>query len=369
LVLVPFLYNVGVKTRDVVVVGGGVIGLSLALELRRRGASVQVVERGEPGREASHAAAGMLAFCDPETLPGLRKFCFASARLYPEFVHVLEDESGQRVDFRRQGTIAFMHPGEQSPCTPADQLTHEELGRLEPGLDWDRCHAATAGRPVFLEEQTVDNRALVAAALKACKHRDVEIASGETVTGIEVHEGRAAGVTTNRTRFGAATVVNCAGAWAGSVGPVSFPTRPVKGQMLSVVMPHHKLLEHVVRTPEVYLVPRSDGRVLIGATVEEAGFDKRVEPDVIQRFHDAAARLLPEIGEARMLEAWAGLRPGTPDGLPILGATELPGYFVAAGHFRNGILLSAVTAKVMSEVVLGLEPSFDLAPFSPARFA
>jgi len=160
--------------------------------------------------------------------------------------------------------------------------------------------------------------------------------------------------------------VNCAGAWAGKISPHQFPTRPVKGQMLCVV--GGPRVNHVIRAPEVYLVPRSDGRLLIGSTIEEAGFDKRTDADTIQRMHRAAVALVPELERARVLEDWAGLRPGTPDDLPILGATSTPGYFVATGHFRDGILLAPVTAHVMAQVVTGSKPELDLAPFSPARF-
>jgi glycine oxidase len=127
-------------------------------------------------------------------------------------------------------------------------------------------------------------------------------------------------------------------------------------------------LQHVIRASEVYLVPRSDGRILIGATVEEAGYDKRTDADTIQRLHQAALDLVPALKAARVLEAWAGLRPGTPDDLPILGATTTPGYFVAAGHFRNGILLAPVTAHVMAQVVTGVKSDYDISTFSPGRF-
>ena len=138
--------------------------------------------------------------------------------------------------------------------------------------------------------------------------------------------------------------------------------------MLSVVMPEKHLLRHVIRTPDVYLIPRSDGRLAIGATVEEAGFDKRVVPETIQKLRKSALALVPKLADARILEAWAGLRPGTPDALPILGATATPGYFVATGHFRDGILLAPITAKVMAEVVAGNQPSLNLSAFSPSRF-
>ncbi len=348
--------------------GGGIIGLSLALELRRHGARVLVVERGEPGREASHAAAGMLAYCDPETPPALRDLCFASAHLFPEFVHQLEDESGQRVDFRREGTVDIAPMDHPDPLYENwRELPPDELAQLEPFVA-----APTGMRIAFLPEQSVDNRALAAAALQACKHREIDIASGAEVTAVEVADGRTCGVRTSRTQFSASVVVNCAGSWSGQLSPVPLPTRPRKGQMLALVDPEHqhrRLLSHVVRSPEIYLVPRSDGRLVIGATVEDVGFDKRVDPAVIQHLQQQAANLVPEIGEMRMHEAWAGLRPGTPDDLPILGATRLPGYFVASGHYRNGILLSAVTARVMSSIIRGQDPGFDLSAFSASRFA
>jgi glycine oxidase len=138
--------------------------------------------------------------------------------------------------------------------------------------------------------------------------------------------------------------------------------------MLSVVGAPRGLLRHVIRAPEVYLVPRSDGRIVIGSTLEEAGYDKRTDPDTIQRLHQAAIHLVPGLAQARLLEAWAGLRPGTPDDLPILGATSTPGYFAATGHFRDGILLAPITAHVMARVITGAQPEYDISAFSPARF-
>jgi glycine oxidase len=353
-----------VKSWDVVIIGGGIIGLSLARELRKHDSSVLVVERGEPGREASHAAAGMLAYCDPHLPPKLRALADASAQLYPEFVHELEDESGDKIDLRWEGAI-ILDCDEPSICKNTVSLNAARLAELEPSIP------QTHHRAELWPEGSVDPRALTSAALKAAKHRGVEIAVGTPVVEIRVAGGRATGVMTSKTHFPAATVINCAGAWAGDVSrrALAIPTRPVKGQMLSLVAPRREILRHVVRSPEVYLVPRSDGRILVGTTLEEAGFNKRTDADTIQRLHQSAANLIPALGEARMLEAWAGLRPGTPDNLPILGATSLPGYFVATGHFRDGILLSAVTAKVIAEVVRGANPQFDLTAFSPGRFA
>ncbi len=351
------------KTSDVIVMGAGIIGLSLARELRKRGVKVRVVERGEPGHESSFAAAGMLVQHGPELPAALQPLAEAGATLYPEFVHELEDESGLRVDLRAEGTIAFLEEADLAPEARLRRLTAAEASRLEPQVAPQRLPAW------HLEEMTVDPRALAAACLKAGLHRGVEVASGSPVTGVDCQQGRVTGVRTTHTTYHAPAVVNCCGAWAGQIGGIHVPTRPVKGQMLSVAPAQRNLIHHVVRMQDVYLVPRSDGRILIGATVEEAGFDKRVDADAIQALDHAAVALVPALAQARRLEAWAGLRPGTPDDLPILGSTSLPGYFVATGHFRNGILLAPVTAQVMAEVVRGVTPSFDLTSFSAARFA
>jgi len=352
-----------VKTWDVIIVGGGIIGLSLSIALRKRGAKVLVVERGEPGREASHAAAGMLVEYSAETPSALQPLAIVSARMYPEFAHELQDESGIDVDLRGQGTLLFPPPEHihERPGFTTESLLPSLLAKLEPAL-------AGVKRPaMFLKERSVDPRALVLAVLKAAKHREVDISSGSVVTELLLSDGRVAGVRTDKTTYAAPAVVNCAGAWAGDLPHHRLPTRPVKGQMLAVVGAK-PALEHVIRAPEIYLVPRSDGRILIGATVEEAGYDKRTDAETIQRLHQAAIDLVPAVKAARVLEAWAGLRPGTPDDLPILGATTTLGYFVAMGHFRNGILLAPVTAHVMAQVVSGLEPEYDIAAFSPGRF-
>lgn len=335
--------------------------MSLALSLRRHGAQVLVVERGEPGREASHAAAGMLADLDPHTPEALRPLALASARLYPEFVHDVQDESGSHVDLRDDGTIQLPDPN-AAPGAFATHLTDAGgLKSLEPCLSY-------TGVAILLKERTVDPRALIAALLKAAKHREVEVASGSAATELMVRNGSVQGVKTVRSEYHAPVVVNCAGAWAGSFGAGRAPTKPVKGQMLALIAPRRDLLRHVVRAPEVYLVPRSDGRIVVGATSEDAGFDKRVDPDTIQGLHQKAADLVPELGQARRLEAWAGLRPGTPDELPILGRGELDGYFVAAGHYRNGILLAPITAVVMTQLIRGMRPEFELGAFGVDRF-
>jgi glycine oxidase len=342
------------KTWDAVIVGAGIIGLSLALSLRKRGLRVLVVEKGQPGREASHAAAGMLADWSIEPNGALRDLALQSAHMYPEYVQELQDESGVNVDLRDDGTLLFSGEVNQGEWIAA--------GDLVPSL------ADRSRRAVLLRERSVDPRALVAAALKAAKHRGVDISSGADVLGLLRSDGLVTGVRTDKTNYAAAIVVNCAGAWAGQFGEDRFPVRPVKGQMLSVVGAPMDTLRYVVRSPEVYLVPRSDGRILIGATLEEAGYDKRTDAVTIQRMHHAALQLIPALQQARILEDWAGLRPATPDDLPILGATSTPGYYIAAGHYRDGILLAPVTAHVMAQLITGEESGRDLSTFSPARF-
>ncbi len=342
------------KRWDAIVVGAGIIGLSVARELNKQGLRVLVVEKGEPGREASWAAGGMLVDFPVETRSGLQELAAASARMYPEFVRELEDESGLTIDLRSVGTLAFLHVETELCSVPTRAYPLPgPLAELEPAL---RAPDATA---VYLKERCVDPRQLTAAAIAAARHRGIDFSSGDQVLAVEVENGKASGVRTNKTGFAAGIIVNCAGAWAGQIGPHPFPTRPVKGQMLCVAMPEKDLVQHVVRTPDVYLIPRSDGRMLIGATQEEAGFDKQTVPETIQELRQAALDLVPRLADARILEAWAGLRPGTPDGLPILGTTATPGYFVAAGHFRDGILLAPVTAKVMGQVIAGEKSELD----------
>jgi glycine oxidase len=303
----------------------------------------------------------MLVGDGQENPPALREIAAASASLYPEFVLEIEDESQTRVDLRSEGTILFLS-NETTPGQGSSKwLTPAELAEIEPGI-------ARPREPVLrIEERSVDPRALTATLLKACHHRGVEISSGEQVTAINVCHNQVSGVSTRKTVYSACTVVNCAGAWSGQFPPQNFPTRPVKGQMLAVVG-RRELLRHVLRSAEVYVVPRSDGRVLIGATIEEAGFDKRIVPETIRRMYSAAVKVVPALAEARILEDWAGLRPGTPDALPILGGTQTDGYYAATGHYRDGILLTPITAQIMAQVITGEPPSVDLSAFSPERF-
>jgi glycine oxidase len=347
-----------VNSPDVIIAGGGIIGVSIALELRERGLQVLVLDRGEPGQEASSAAAGMLAAFDPETPFALCPLAQESARIFPDYVRKLESLSGMRVDLRSQGTVALFDRS-SVPAAPAvgtyHKLSADELRRIEPAV-------AIQGYSAFLvEESSVDPVLLMRAALKAASAMGIEVRGGTEITGIRAHGSRIE-VTAAQSHLSAAKAINCRGAWSGA------PVKPRKGQMLAL-RPRDTGVEHVIHAPGIYVVPRSSGRLVIGATVEDVGFDKTVEPKTIHELHRAAVNLVPELASAEVVTSWAGLRPGTPDDLPVLGETEMPGVFTASGHYRNGILLAPVTARIMANLCTGKATGFDISVFSPLRFA
>lgn len=328
--------------------------MSLALELRERSADVLVLDAREPGQEASSAAAGMLIVHDPDTAPQLRPLARESARLYPEFVRKIEEKSGLKTDFRR-GTITLLPPGETLP--EHKPISRQDLQQLESAIN-----AGNLSAFLVSDENSVDPRLLMQAALEAAHNSDIEIRGNNAVQ--DVHStGSQVEVITQGERCLAQVVVNCQGAWAGA------PVRPRKGQMLYLEPKQPRVLTHVLRTPDVYLVPRTSGKILVGATVEDVGYDKTVQPEVIRQLHDSASQFVPALADSPVVASWAGLRPGSPDDLPLLGPTELSGQFIAGGHYRNGILLAPVTAEIMADLIAGKTPSVDISDFSPARFA
>lgn len=341
---------------DAIISGAGIIGVSLALELRERGATVLVLDKAEPGSEASSAAAGILAAGGFETPPALCPLALESARLFPEYVRKLEALSGVKTDFRQHGTIVFQDSASTAPAL-YKKLGSDDLRRMEPSLRNPGQEA------FFVQEDTVDPRLLMQAALAAAQKTGVEI-RGNT----EVREIRSVGSNVEVETAGTTSpihgkaAVNCQGAWAGA------PVKPRKGQMLYVHPENKNLLQHVIHAPEVYIVPRSSGKILIGATVEDVGFDKTVASSTIQQLLNKAARYLPDLESSPIVESWAGLRPGTPDDLPILGPTDAPNVFAATGHFRNGILLAPITARIMASLIMGQPVEFEISSFSSARF-
>ena len=340
------------KSWDVIIAGAGIIGVSLALELRQRGATALVLDRGEPGSEASSAAAGMLAAADPETPAPLRPLVIASARMFPAFVQKVQAAGGMQAGFRRIGTIALLR--ENAAPREYRYLSRAELQLLEPSVN-SAGHSA-----FFVQEDSVDPLLLTRAALAAARSCGVEIQAHTAVTGIRARDNSVE-IVTERDTFSTASAVDCRGAWSGA------PVRPRKGQML-YVYPETSVLQHVLRAPDVYIVPRSSGKILIGATVEDIGFDKSVDPSAIRDLQNVAIKYVPALASARVTQSWAGLRPGTPDDLPILGRTDIPGVFVATGHFRNGILLAPITARIMADLIHGHPSPLDIRAFSPDRF-
>lgn len=341
------------SSPDVIIAGAGIIGVSLALELRERGAEVLVLDRGDPGREASSAAAGMLAAGDHETPAGLRDFAETSAKLYPAFVDRLESLSGINVDFRRHGNVVLLP--ESTPLPGHQPLSAADLAAMEPAIAGQGIFA------FFIPGDTVDPLSLMRAALASAARQEVEVRRHTEV--LEIRQaGNQVEVMTDSGTLTARVAVNCRGAWAGP------SVRPRKGQLLSLMPTNQRLLTRVLQAPEVYVVPRSSGRIVLGATVEDVGFDKKIVPAAVEGLRKAAVRYIPELSSAPVLETWAGLRPGTPDNLPLLGVAESPGIFIASGHFRNGILLAPATAKVMADLIEGKTPAVDVANFAPGRF-
>jgi glycine oxidase len=346
-----------VSTGDVLIAGAGIIGLSTALELAGRGLRVTVLERGHAMREASWAAAGMLAARDPENPPELRPLSELSISLYSDYLNTIESLSGLQVPLRTSDTLQ----GSDRNHSFSQSLSPAEIAARLPELNH-------AGRGFFLlEEHSLDPRDLCAALPKAVATADITLIEQSPVLAIRRTPGSVE-IVASQAEYSAAHFINCCGAWAGAIA--HLPTiEPRKGQMVTVKLPAHRNLDCVIRTPELYLVPRGDGRVVIGASVERAGFDKSVQETTIQGLLDEAAALWPPIQEAEIVETWAGLRPGSGDGLPIIGPGGEDNCWIASGHFRNGIMLAPATARVMGELISGQSPSVDLAPFRCDRFA
>ncbi len=362
---------------DAVVVGAGLIGLAIAFELAERGAAVRILDRSEPGGAASWAGAGMLApYTEDLGTDALLQLCASSLRDYPAFVERIRAASGIDPHLRLAGVVhaAFEEAELDSLRRRAralrdagiacDALDRPALLRAEP---WLGSHAI--GGILTVGEGCVDNRRLGRALAAACGTRGVRIERSAFVR-VECDARRVLGVHTEAGFVGAAVVVNACGAWAaalaGSPPQCVPPVAPVKGQMVALAAPSG-LVRRPAWVPGAYLVPREDGRLLVGATVESAGFDERVTAGGVEALLLAALAAAPSLGDFALTESWAGLRPGTPDGLPILGRTAIDGFLLATGHFRNGILLAPATARLIADAIERHDAP-ALAPFVLARF-
>jgi glycine oxidase len=362
--------------RDVIVVGGGVIGLAVAWRATRHGLRAIVVDDA-PGRGASWASAGMLA---PATEvhygeEALLQLNLAAARAWPAFVAELEAASGHEVGYRECGTVAVARDRDDLAALAdhyryqrelglrVERVPGRELRRLEPGLA-----PGVRGGLVVDGDHQVDNRALVEGLLAACRAAGV---GWRATRAVAIEPGPSVRLT-DGTRLSGEQVVLCAGCWTSSIEGLSPeavpPVRPVKGQLLHLRGPASpELIARNVRGVEAYLVPRADGRVIVGATVEEQGFDRRATAGAVFELLRAAYELVPGITELELTEIAVGLRPGSPDNAPVIGAAE-PGVVVATGHYRNGILLAPLTGDAVASIlVTGTAPDV-VAPFDPGRF-
>ena len=354
------------RSFDVVFVGGGVIGLSCAWRAAQRGARVAVLERGEPGCGATQVAAGMLApvgelsFGEPELL----ELTLAAARLYPGFVAELEAASEMATGYEELGALHValdrdeaaqlrrVHDLQRSLELEAEWLPPRKCRELEPGLT-----PSFHGGVFAASEAVVDPRALTKALRAAVIAKGGEVREGtEVVEGIFEGE-RLAGVrTVAGEELRAESVVLASGAWSGAAQWLPEharpPVRPVKGQVLELRRRDDEPpSRHILASERVYLVPRPDGRLIVGATVEEMGFDTAVTAGGVHELLREAYRLLPDVAEMELLDAVAGLRPGTPNNLPIVVPGEIEGLVLATGHYRNGILLAPLAAETVADLL------------------
>lgn len=328
---------------DAVVIGGGIIGLACAWRARQRGLSVVVLERGRPGGGATQAAAGVLA-PDPET-PAFTALTRHSADLWPAFAQELGD-----VGYTRCGSIALAFENE-IPGLDGEWLDRRAVLALEPGVSGE-C----AGGVLLANDASVDPRRVVTAL---CAELGDAVRGGTDVVGLTAHEVELA----DGSRIGAERVVLAAGAWTSRRLAKRLGVRPVKGQTLRLRGPLPAT--RIIRSEHVYVVPRANGETVVGATVEEAGFDESVSDAATAELLASATRALPAVAGLELVEASVGLRPGTPDDGPVIGEWE--GLLVAGGHYRNGVLLAPVTAEAVAALLVGDEPSAEVEPFSPGR--
>lgn len=364
---------------DVVVVGGGIIGCAIGRQLALDGMRTLVLERERPVEQASWAAAGMLSpLAESQGADAFLSLLLQSRDLYPALVEALRGETGVDVGYRGDGTLllALTEADEevlerrfrwqQASGLQVERLTREEVLELEPAVS-----RSVRGALRFAGDHQVDNRLLSRALWTAAEAAGASfrlgaeatrvLGSADGVRGVELKGGE---------RIAAGTVVLAAGSWSGGIEglPGRLPVEPVHGQLLALERTP-PLFRHVVDSPRGYLVPRADGRMLVGATTERVGFRKAVTPTGVTALLGAALEIAPSLADAPILELWSGLRPDTPDHRPILGRDpRMPGLVYATGHYRNGILLTPVTALAVSGLVARGRSPYDVSAFSIERF-
>jgi glycine oxidase len=363
---------------DVLIIGGGVIGLSIARELRRAGAGrIAILDRGQPGREASWAAAGMLTpNAECEAVDDLYRFCDASRRMFPTLAQELFEETGVDIELDRSGTLFAAFTEEDAALLeekfrlqsargiPVRKLTSAETRELEPAIA-----AGTHGSLYFPNDWQVDNRKMVLALVRYAELNGIEVFSDTPADALIFEsKGRVVGANANGHQVRAAVTVAAAGAWTSTLGlgPRS-EVRPVKGQMISYQL-GRRVFQRVIYSRRGYLVPRADGRILVGATSEEAGFDRTVTQEAAEALERSANEMAPVLRGLDIADRWAGLRPFISGGRPMIGAVEgCEGLIVATGHYRNGILLAPATGRAVARLIVEGHVDKIAEPFVPRR--
>lgn len=368
--------------QRVAVVGGGVVGLSVAWRLARESLPVVIFETGQTGRGAGRVAAGMVA---PISEYGFEDDVFLelgaeSFRLYPEYLSTLREDSGTEVDIDGRGTLAV---AVRRDDVEAMRRVYDFRARRGLPVEWLSGSAAREFEPLLSPRVTagmwtaddchIDTHRLLDALVAACRTRGVEIRENEAVIGVATRHGRVVGVETANGVTEVDTVVVAAGCRSSDIAGIpesaTPPVRPVKGQIVVLRAAPECDVRHVIRAPEAYIVPKSDGRLLVGATQEEMGFDETPTAGPVMRLIERAWEVVPAIYECAFESVEVGLRPGSRDHLPIIGPTEVDGLHFATGHFRHGILLSPVTAEAICEgVTKGSYPA-SVKAFFPERFS
>lgn len=366
---------------EVAIIGGGVIGLCAAWQLARAGVEACVFERSEAGKSASWAAAGMLA---PQAEVGFEEINFLklgqeSLSLYPQYLAELREDSGMDVRLDTRGTLMIALDRDDREALrrefdfrkriglAVEWLTASEARELEPLL------SPKVASAIWLpDDYQIDNQALIMALREALVARGGKLYEQTLVERVELEQGKAVGIATRAGIVRAKFVVLAAGAWSREIAGVPEdalpPVRPVKGQILTLKMTQQLTLTRVIRSPRVYLAPKLDGRLIIGATSEEKGFDTTPTAGGALMLLQEAFEAVPAIYELSIEEMRVGLRPGSRDNEPLIGESPVKNLFVATGHYRHGILLAPVTAKAIAALLLSKPVSSRILPFSPLRF-
>ena len=362
----------------ILVVGGGIIGCSAALELCKAGCAVTLLERATPGAEASSAAAGLLSPLGETSTTPFARLAIESWRRYPDVVAELRDRTGIDVEYVTYGTIHPLATADDVRAAEA-RLRHEWA--REVGIEaWDAADVRSRepsltgevrGAMFVRGDHWVNNQRLVVAYAQAAAAAGVVVMTGAAVSRVIVEDGHARGVVVDGERYDADAVLLAAGAWTGALAE-SFGERlrvePRRGQMVALthVPP---VLHHAVHDHDIYLIPRPSGELLIGATVERVGFQRSVTASGVAGLLSHAIRLVPGLANLPISRTWYGFRPWAPDSLPIIGPWPgIEGLFVATAHYRNGILLAPITARLMTEMMTHGRPSLDVKDFLPNRF-